>query len=318
MGQDFQTLIVKVQSLGQVSAEEATRVVNDVMMDGIITRNEADNLFLLNQALAGADPVWDERFVECIKDYLLNDEEPLGWVSDDECDWLMERIRFDGEVRTSTELDLMLALLRHAEGAPERLSRFALRAVCDRIKAAGRALPEDVERMRWVLYAPAGEASSWVSAHEATHLFLTNDAIAFARNDDSWNELFARAIANHLLAAAHPDPQTEQEALNRELWLKDNKPNPGGMLVKTFGEIGNAFSGDWFSKVTFSEEKAMAARRAASEAAQKAGEEVTEDEGAWFMKRLGWDKTISPAERRLIEFLKEEAPGFADGIAAVA
>jgi len=315
MSQDLETLIIKVQSLGEVSADEANRVVNDVFVDGIITRNEAENLFRLNDVMSEADPVWDARFVECIKDYVLTDEEPIGWVSDEESDWLMDNIRRDGQVKTATELDLLLSLLRHAEGVPERLSRFTLRAVCDRIKDAGRALPEDVERMRRALYAPAGDGANWVSSYEATQMFLTNDAIAFARNDDSWNDLFARAIANHLLASAHPDPVSEADALERELWLKDTDVSAGSF----FSRMSSSFSdGGWFSKVTHSEEKASAARQAAADAAHREAEKVTEDESAWFMKRLGWDKTISPAERALIEFLKAEAPGFADGIAAVA
>ena len=62
----------------------------------------------------------------------------------------------------------------------------------------------------------------------------------------------------------------------------------------------------------------MAARRAVVEAAQREGEKVTDDESAWFLKRLGWDNQISPAEKALIEFLKAEAPGFINGVTVAA
>jgi len=79
-------------------------------------------------------------------------------------------------------------------------------------------------------------------------------------------------------------------------------------------ETASFMSSGWFAKVTFSEEKAMAARRAVVEAAQREGENVTDDESSWFMKRLGWDNKVSPAEQALIEFLKNSAPGFVNGV----
>ena len=33
-----------------------------------------------------------------------------------------------------------------------------------------------------------------------------------------------------------------------------------------------------------------------------------------MLRRLGWDKTVSPAERALVDLLKSEAPGFAQGL----
>lgn len=168
--------------------------------------------------------------------------------------------------------------------------------------------------MRRALFAPAGEGAIWVTREEATVLYLTNDAIAFAKNDPAWNDLFARAIANHLLAAAHPSPMSESEALERERWLGEGA-DVGDFLAK----ITNGFAeGSWFEKVSYNTDKAADARMAAREAALREAEQVDDEENAWFLKRLGWDKKISPAERALVDFLKQEAPGFADGIAVIA
>jgi len=311
MENEMQLLIARIAHLGEIGEAEARRIVNEVYRDGVVSRAEAEALFRLNDQLADRDPVWCERFIEAIKDFLLTREAPEGWVSEEETEWLMAVIGRNGHVETESEIDLMLALLRHAEGAPEALSRFCLQAISNRIIADGAASEAMSERMRRILSAPAGEASLWVSRHEANVLFHTNDAVANAPNARSWNTVFARAILNHLVSAAHPDPETEADALKREDWLRDNKVSVGGF----FARMANAFTGGtWFDKISHDQEAAARARYMAKEAAAKAGKPVTEEENNWFLRRLGWDKTVSPAERALIELLKAEAPGFARGL----
>ncbi len=311
MENEMQLLMARIAHLGELTEADARRIVNDVYKDGVVSREEAEALFHLNEQLSDRDPLWVERFIEAIKDFLLTREAPEGWISDDEADWLIGIIGRDGHVETESEIDLMLALLRQAEGAPESLSRFCLEAVSRRIIEAGVADEAMSDRMRRVLSAPAGEGALWVTRHEATVLFRTNDAIANAPNAKSWNNVFAKAILNHLVSAAHPDPTTESDALARDAWLKDNKASVGGF----FSRMANAFtSGTWFDKISQDEEAAARARYMAKEAAAKTGKAVSEEEEKWFLRRLGWDKTVSPAERTLIDLLNNEAPGFARGL----
>jgi hypothetical protein len=315
MNQDLQLMMTRVARLGEMSEAEARRIVNEVYQDGIVSRGEAEALFRLNDSLADADPMWNSRFGEALNDYLLTREPPQGWVTDDEADWLIAQVDHHGETPSLDEIDLLLAVLRKAEGAPVKLSRYTLDAVSNRIAADGSASAEMTERMRYALYAAGGEQGIWVSQHEATVLFRTNDKIAMAANSPSWNDLFARAIGNHLMARAHPNPQSEADALNREKWLSDTSGGAGSFFSRMVGSIG---AGGWFEKVTYDSKKAARARAAMDEAARMQAEKVTEDENAWFLKRLGWDQKISPAERALIEFLKAEAPGFAQGLAIAA
>lgn len=311
MNEEMQLMMARIAHLGEISESEARRIVNDVYTDGIVTRDEAEALFRLNDRLSERDPVWTVRFVEAVKDFLLMREAPEGWVSDEEADWLMSQTGRDDHIETESEIDLILAVLRHAEGAPESLSRYCLDAISRRIIKNGVADEDMTERMRRILHAPGGEAGLWISRHEATVLFQTNDAIARAPNAKSWNNVFAKAILNHLVSAAHPDPMTEADALAREAWLNDTKISVGGF----FQRMVNAFtSGTWFDKVSLNEESAARARFMAKEAAAKSGKPVTEDEQNWFLRRLGWDKSVSPAERTLIDLLKTEAPGFARGL----
>ncbi|MEL7033202.1 MAG: hypothetical protein AAGL97_06435 [Pseudomonadota bacterium] len=312
MNQETKILMARVAKLGEISESEAHRIVNEIYQDGIVSRPEAESLFRLNDMLSAMDPAWISRFQEAMKDFLLTREPPEGWITDGEADWLIAQVQNDLHTPSLDELDLLIELLRKADGAPEKLARFTLEAISNRIKADGIASLNMVERMRNALYAGAGDGGLWVSQFEAGILFKTNDAIASADNAPTWNDLFARAVGNHLMARAHPDPQTVEGALARESWLKDTSSSTGGF----FARMGESFSsGNWFEMITHNGRKAARARQTAAEAADREAEKVTDFEKDWLLSGLGADGKISPAETALLEFLQKEAPGFAQGLA---
>lgn len=312
MDQETKILMARVAKLGEISESEAHRIVNEIYADGIVSRAEAESLFRISDTLSATDPAWMSRFQEAIKDFLLTREPPEGWITEGEADWIIAQVQHTGHTPTLDEIDLLIELLRKAEGAPEKLARFTLQAVSDQIIADGLASLKMVERMRFALYAGAGEGGLWVSQFEAGILFKTNDAIAAADNAPTWNDLFARAVGNHLMARAHPAPQTVQSALAREAWLQDTNVNAGGF----FSRMGASFgSGNWFEMITHNGRKAAQARQIAAEAANRQAEQVTEIENRWLVTSLDTDGKVSPAEAALIDFLKQEAPGFAQGLA---
>lgn len=312
MNQETKILMARVAKLGEISESEAHRIVNEIYQDGIVSRPEAESLFRLNDMLSAMDPAWISRFQEAMKDFLLTREPPEGWITDGEADWLIAQVQNDVHTPSLDELDLLIELLRKADGAPEKLARFTIQAVSDRIIVDGIASLQMVERMRYALYAGAGHGGLWVSQFEAGILFKTNDAIADADNAPTWNDLFARAVGNHLMARAHPDPQTVEGALARESWLKDTSSSTGGF----FARMGESFSsGNWFELITHNGRKAARARQTAAEAADREAEKVTDFEQDWLLSGLGADGKVSPAETALLEFLQKEAPGFAQGLA---
>lgn len=312
MDQETKVLMARVAKLGEISEIEAHRIMNEIYSDGIVSRAEAESLFRISDSLSATDPAWISRFQEAMKDYLLTREPPEGWITDAEADWLIAQVQFSGHEPTLDEVDLLIELLRKADGAPEKLARFTLNAVSNHIIAEGHASLKLVERMRFAIYAGAGEGGLWVNQFEAAILFKTNDAIATADNAPTWNDLFARAVGNHLMARAHPSPQSVEGALAREAWLQDTSSSTGGFFAKMGSSFG---SGNWFEMITHNGRKAAQARQIAAEAADREAEKVTEFENDWLLKSLDGDGRISPAEAALIEFLKREAPGFAQGLA---
>lgn len=311
MSEDLKARTAQIAKLGQLSQSEARLLLNEIYSDGIVSREEAEALFRLNSKLPSPDPEWTDRFVEIVKDYLLLHEKPTGWVTEEEAGWLIAQIDREGHLPNDAEIDLMLSTLRYAEGAPVRLSHYCLEAIAERIIEAGFADDAMTERMRRILHAPAGDGAISISRHEANVLFRINDAIGHAMNSKSWENVFAKAVLNHLVSAAHPDPMTEECALTREAWLRDTDVDVGNFL----GRMSGAFvSGKWFDRVSYSEESAARARYYAASEARRSGAKITEEESQWFLKRLGWDKSVTPAERRLVNLMKEDLPAFVRGL----
>ena len=312
MDQGFEGLLAQISTVVKLSETDAHRVATDLYRHGILSLTDAEALFRLNFTTAGTDPAWDRLFIAAMKEFVLVHSDPKSWVTEDETDWLIENIRRDMTGPIASEVDLLLQIIRYAEGVPERLGYFALQMACARITHVGKATPEDVERVRRALIVPAGESHSWISGQEAELLVRTNDAIAFSANDPSWNDLFARAISNHLMARAHPEPSSEQSLLSRDHWVGDMRPEPGTFLEHA--RTGVSDDG-WFEPISQDEKKADAARSVARQAALREANIGTDDETSWFLKRLELDKSVSLAERALIDFLKLEAPGFTQGLA---
>ena len=315
MDQETQITMARVAKIGEMSEADALRIVNEIYADGIVSRSEAETLFRLNETLSASDVDWATRFQDALADIFLTRESPEGWVSDEEAEWLIAQVQMDANEPSVQELDLFLHILRKADGAPPDLGQYVLNALSNRIISEGAASPMMVERMRYALFAGAGEAGLWVSQYEAGILFRTNDAIASADNAPTWNELFARAVGNHLMARAHPEPRAIEEALSREAWLKDTSVNPGRLFARMGASL---LSGNWFEAVTHDAKKAEQARMAAAAAATRAAAKVTASDNAWLVAGEEHAGRISPAEQALLDFLAAEAPGFAHGLAVAA
>lgn len=315
MDQETQIIMARVAKVGEMTETEAHRIVNEIYSDGIVSRGEAETLFRLNETLSATNPEWGSRFREALTDFLIKREAPEGWVTDEEADWLLAQVHNDGEHPCLEEIDLLIEVLRKADGVPAKLAHYTLDAIAHRIVEAGKATQVMVERVRFALFAGAGDGGLWVSQHEASVLFDTNDAIANAENDPSWNDLFARAVGNHLMARAHPEPRSIEDALAREAWLEDTSVIPGGLFARMGASF---FDGSWFAAVTHDRRKAEKARMAAAEAATREAENVTDTENEWLLANVQGDGKVSPAEQALIDFLRAEAPGFTEGLASAA
>ncbi|MEM8726749.1 MAG: hypothetical protein AAGE86_14635, partial [Pseudomonadota bacterium] len=157
----------------------------------------------------------------------------------------------------------------------------------------------DVEMLRRVLHAGAGDGGMGVSREEAAVLFDINDDTKDAENAPEWSELFVKAIGNAMLFASGHSVPTREDALRREAFL-ESREGVGGFLTRMVqavaqGQIGARDECVWQEQLD------------AHARAQDAAEALTGEEAHWLFDRIGRDGEFSDNERAAIGFIVSES-----------
>src|SRR4051812_9397363 len=156
---------------GRITADDVQLLRAEVFRDGIATRAEAESLFALHASCLDQSAAWPAFFVEAVTDYIVHQEKPYGYISEDNADWLIRAISRDGMVDTPAEMELLVSVLEKARSSPERLSAYALEQVAlavidgtgplagSRTGAACVVDKNEVDLLRRVLYAFGGDGN---------------------------------------------------------------------------------------------------------------------------------------------------------------
>ncbi|MCK7615814.1 hypothetical protein [Roseibium sediminicola] len=301
-----------------VSEDDVVTLRRYVYGDMVVSLEEGAALFRLNSADLTFAPDWYELFPEAIGDILVHQARPQGYVSDENASWLIEQVGLDGRVCSRTELEAVLHVLEKARKAPEHLEQFALRTVADSVISGtgatrsgadlvpGVIADGEVELLRRVLYAGAGCSGMAISRAEAEILFDLNDATVESENAPAWLELFAKAVANHVMALSGFAPPSREVALAREDWLNAPGGFEGGLSGFFKKMIGGGISG---VRDAYSDQPDPFAERGAAMAAEiSVNEVVTEGEAGWLVERIGRDGVLHENEKALLRFIREESP----------
>ena len=302
---------------GVLTSADVAAIRRGYYRDGIIAEGEADALFALEQNCRNQPREWGTLFVEALTDYLVHQVKPEGYLTADNAAWLTERISAGGKIQTRNEFDLLIKVLEEARWAPGSLTALALSQVRDGIvdgtgplrlgpskPAQGVVTAADVIELRRILYAGGGDGNIGITRAEAEVLMDISDAVDEALSDASWIDLYTKAIANHLMAAAGHMPPTREEALRQATWL-EAEPDLGGF----FGEmVHSGLSGVWSGLRTPSLEDMALARVEAETRAILVSEQITAPEASWLASRISRDGRISEAERALLGFITHNCP----------
>jgi hypothetical protein len=300
--------MAQLMNSARVTQENVLELRRNVFADGIMTRGEAQMLLDIDRAAKDKCADWAPFLYEAVSDYIVHQERPAGYISQDNAVWLQNTLACDS---AETVTGLLVHVLEKAKSAPESLSAMGLRAVAKSVLAndAGTAKisQEDVKMLRRVLYAFGSQDNAALSRAEVEVLFDLNDQTAEALNDPEWNELFTKAIASFILCASGYRAPSREDALRQEKWVEDTG-------VKVDGFFGRMVSGglsgviDAF-KSDHTLEDAYAEKNAAYEATIKEAELVDADEAKWVADRIGRDGVLHDNERSLLKFLKKESTG---------
>ncbi|OFX05560.1 MAG: hypothetical protein A3E78_12590 [Alphaproteobacteria bacterium RIFCSPHIGHO2_12_FULL_63_12] len=301
--QNIETLIRSVGADGHVSADDVIFLRKSVFADGVVNRAELAALFALAEKAPQGDREWADYFAEAAADFFLREEEPHGYLTEEEFEHLEAFIARDGKKASRIELGLLVALMEKATSTPASMAEFTAdqfrRLVRDRTKGAPRMDRADVELLRRYLYASAGDGSIAITKEEAELLFDLHELTYAADNDPSWADLFIKAVAAHLMAHVGYRPLPREEALRLHAWVKDQTVDPAGFF-------GRMVSGGVSGVLEAYRRKPTAAGKKNEDdvIAAAIAEQVSAQEADWLADRIGKNGKFDDIERALLEFMR--------------
>jgi len=308
----FTELARRAAADGQVSATELLALRQQGWGDGIITREEAEALFAVNDVLTDRDEEWCDFFVEAIGEHVLNGSEPRLQCSEEEAQWLIDRIDHDGIVESLVELETIVRIVERAQNTPVRLKDYVLAQVerevltgtgptrCGGALSATHITSAECRIIRRVIFASGGHGPAAVSRFDAETLFRLKDETLSEENAPEWDDLFLDGVSNYLKGFALHNAQLDHDrALELRAFIADNKPNVGrfmGQVAKELPNVANHFGKVFGKKDTAPGFDAQAA----------AGAEVTDHEQEWLETMIEADGEVDELERRLLARIIDE------------
>lgn len=300
-------LVEQIFRSNTITADDVLALRRSVFGDERVWPHEADALFALSQKRLDAAPEWHEFFIEAMTDYLVNQEEPHGYVSEDNARWLMGVIHQDGAVWSDTEVELLVHILDKARSSPPSLVQFALNIVKEEVLTGqgptrrgmnlspGSIGAGEVDLLRRILYAYGGASAGSICREEAEILFEINDATLSGDNDPAWQDFFVKAIANHVMALSGYRAPSRQEALRREEWLSDTSVSVGGFFSRMASGWRDVFATYEAPQEDLDLDRAIAER-------------INEGEALWLCDRILKNGQVCPNQQALLQFIRDESP----------
>jgi hypothetical protein len=294
---------------GVVRTDDVLALRRAVFSEITVTPCEVEALFRIDEGTEHRVPEWRAFFLEATTDWLVRQQEPSGYITQAQGDWLIARIEADRRVRNGTELELVLRAVELADEAPASLAAFGLALVTRAVvENDGVISADEVQRLRRLVFALSGPGRMAVTREEAEALFDLNDATRGRDNDPSWTDFFKRAVANAVTAAAGWAPPGRVAALQRQAWLEARDDDPAGLVGDALAQVGGLTPGrirDALFGDDLAHENDHLARR---ERASADAAPVNGGEAGWLLDRIGRDGDFDVNERALVAFLAEIAP----------
>ena len=313
---------------GAVTSEDVRQLRAAFFQDGVISTSEAAVLLQLGRHCETLDADWPQFMIDALTDYLVHQAEPAGYVTVENADWLIATLSSDESAADSvaaegglsaTELALLVEVMSEARYVPDSLIAFALAAVresivtsqvplaAERTEPAGVVSASDVALLRQVLYAAGGDGHIAISRAEADLLFDIDVLTAGSENHEEWQDLFVKAIANHVLWVSGYRPPSRAEALDRDRWLRE-RDGVTGFLKRM---IGTGTTGIISAYTMMSSQERALARLEDQHRALVVAEEITPAEAEWLIARLRQNGKPTPNGKALMAFLKAESSNLA-------
>jgi hypothetical protein len=314
MSQSLASLVQSLLSISKISDADTLALRQQVWPDNILQPAEADMLFQLNTRCKDRCTAWADFFVDALCHYVVHQHEPKGYINDDNAAWLMTHLDRDGRIESFAEIDLLVRILETASNAPDSLKAYAIRQIEQTIYTGtgptrlygdvqpGRIDDAEVNLLRRLLFARAGDDNIIVSRPEAELLFRLKDTTLGAENSAQWQTFFVQCIANHLMAHQTYAPISHDEQVRREEWLASSN---SGFLGKMFS-MSSLLQGLrlWTGLEKTDPQKDQTAVE--HDIAVKSSRAITPAEADWLKAKISVDDSVDELEKAVLAFILDE------------
>jgi len=310
--------ITEMLQQGTIKDIDVLRLRNAVSADGVITADEAEALFSLNETCDLQDPAWGSFYVDTLTDHLVYQVEPEGYLTAPDAKRLIDRVAPGGRIARKTDMDLVVSVLERARWSPVSLVECALNQVkfaviegngplrANGTETCGTIRENEVELVRRILYAFAGEGNLAITRPEAEILFDMNDAIVDAQANAAWSDLFVKAVTNVVMAASGQCVPSREEALRRDAWLMEAKGDlsPLALLSAMVSSSIEAVRANYQDQSI--EDRALV-RLEQQRIEIITNEQIAQAEPDWLCQRIGRDGHLTPTEAALVGQLRKDS-----------
>ena len=314
MSMQFRDLAEQAKADGTISADEILGLRREGWSDGKIDMAEAEALFLANDSLTEVTPEWVSFFVAALTTFVVNGDEPRGYVDDAKADWLAFHIDHDGKLDSMAELELLVRIMETALRVPPEMRSYALEQIEQAVlhgagptRGGGALLsgcisPSECALLRRMIFAAGGDRPAAVSKAEAEMLFRIKNASLEGDNAPEWELLFVQGVANFLMGFAGNEPLSHDRAVELETFMT----SPGGGIGGFFARMARADVGSGFGSLLSLGGLSHGSRDERDiDAEVEAALAITDAESGWLHTQLEADDQLDPYEKALLAFIAE-------------
>lgn len=118
----------EVMARKSISIDDVHRLNDDVMADGVMTREEADVLIALDRVVTNQCEQWGDTLAALLVDFVVWGARPTGMVRSEDAEWLATSLGAGGGP-TKNALRIAFEIVREAHQVDEVLLSFIMRGL---------------------------------------------------------------------------------------------------------------------------------------------------------------------------------------------
>lgn len=307
MAQVFTDVVAGIKAKGNIEAFDVLNLRETTYRDGAAAISEAQAIVDLHKACTIFPQYWLDFYFEATIDFVVRQQDPMGYVDDFKANWLLENISQGGRVNTPSDLELVVRVIETADDVPASVRVLALNEIEQTVltgSGATRTIESqsrshineaEVAYLRRLLFALSSGGAATISADEAEFLFRIKNACIEGNNAATWTDFFAKAIGNHLMAHNFHTHMSVEKAQERETFLENTHTNIGDFLSRAFvgakSALGSANRNDIWDE-----------NHGLDDIAHE--EKIDSVENTWLNRQIASDGKTDKFEQAVLDFIK--------------